>query len=41
MVKDKKPILVFLMETKIMIKCLEKIRIKTGFRNVFGVDSIG
>jgi hypothetical protein len=41
MVKEKRPGLVFLMETKMLSKCLEKIRIKIGFGNVFGVDSVG
>jgi exonuclease III len=41
LVKEKRPSLVFLMETKMLSKCLEKIRVKIGFRNVFGVDSVG
>jgi hypothetical protein len=41
LVKEKRPSLVFLMETKMLSKCLEKIRLKIGFGNVFGVDSVG
>jgi hypothetical protein len=41
LVKDKKPNLVFLIETKLRTAKLEKIRIRTGFNSAFGVDSVG
>jgi exonuclease III len=41
LVKEKKPDLVFLMETKLNNKKLETIRVKLGFQNAFGVDSVG
>jgi exonuclease III len=41
MVKEKKPNLVFLMETKLRQKQMESIRVKLGFKNVFVVDCIG
>jgi exonuclease III len=41
MVKEKKPDLVFLMETKLRRKKMENIRIKLGFSNMFVVDCIG
>jgi hypothetical protein len=40
-VKEKKPKVVFLMETKLQSKRLERIRIKAGFGSVFGVDCVG
>jgi hypothetical protein len=40
-VKQKKPIIVFLMETKLQKAKMESIRCKLGFENMFMVDSIG
>ena len=39
--KDKKPDLVFLMETKLRRNTMEKVRSKLGFPNMFVVDCIG
>lgn len=39
--KQKKPIMVFLMETKLQKVKMESIRCKLGFENMFVVDSIG
>jgi exonuclease III len=41
LVKEKKPDLVFLMETKMQNKKCDFIRIKLGFDYMFGVDSVG
>jgi exonuclease III len=41
LVKDKKPDLVFLMETKLRSKKMEIVRNKMGFSNMFVVDCIG
>ena len=41
LVKDKKPDLVFLMETKLRRNTMEKVRSKLGFPNMFVVDCIG
>jgi hypothetical protein len=41
MVNEKKPNLVFLMETKLCQKKMEIIRIKLGFHNMFVVDCVG
>jgi exonuclease III len=41
MVKAKRPCLVFLMETKLKQRKMEKIRCLLGFQNLFAVDSIG
>jgi hypothetical protein len=41
LVKEKKPKLVFLIETKLRTDKLERIRIRIGFNSVFGVDSVG
>ncbi|XP_059458992.1 uncharacterized protein LOC132188495 [Corylus avellana] len=41
MVKVKKPILVFLMETKLRSNKMEKVRWKLGFNNMFVVDCVG
>lgn len=41
MVKEKKPKMVFVMETKLHSMKLERIHIKAGFGSVFGVDSVG
>jgi exonuclease III len=41
LVKEKKPNLVFLIETKLRTDKLERIRIRIGFNSVFGVDSVG
>jgi hypothetical protein len=40
-VKEKKPTLVFLMETKLRQKKLEVIRCKLGYLGLFMVDCIG
>jgi phosphopantetheine adenylyltransferase len=40
-VRDKKPSLVFLMETKQLSRKVESIRIKLGFDNLFVVDCVG
>jgi hypothetical protein len=40
-VRVKKPYLVFLMETKLLHRKVEAIRIKFGFDNVFVVDCKG
>jgi exonuclease III len=41
MVKEKKPNLVFLMETKLQKSKMEGIRIKLGFDSMFVVDCVG
>jgi hypothetical protein len=41
MVKEKKPALVFLMETKLRKKKLEEIHYKIGYYGLFVVDCIG
>jgi hypothetical protein len=41
MIKEKRPSLVFLMETKLRSRKMERIRCKVGFKNLFVVDSIG
>jgi exonuclease III len=41
MVNEKKPNLVFLMETKLRQKKMEIVRIKLGFHNMFVVDCVG
>jgi hypothetical protein len=41
MVKEKKPVMVFILETKLLANRLEFIKIKAGFTNCFGIDSIG
>jgi ribonuclease HI len=41
LVKQKKPIMVFLMETKLRKKKMEAIRCKLGFPNMLVVDSVG
>jgi hypothetical protein len=41
LVKDKKPDVVFLMETKMQNKNCDVIRIKLNFDYMFGVDSVG
>ena len=41
MVKVKRPTLVFMMETKLRQRKMEKIRCSLGFHNLFVVDSIG
>jgi ribonuclease HI/exonuclease III len=41
LVREKRPNMVFLMETILPSKRLEKIRVKTGFNHVFGVDCVG
>jgi hypothetical protein len=40
-VKEKKPTMVFIIETKLQARKLEFIKIKAGFTNSFGVDSVG
>jgi exonuclease III len=41
LVKEKRPKMVFLMETKLRRERMEAIRHKLGFPNVFVVDSVG
>jgi hypothetical protein len=41
MVKVKRPIVVFLMETKLRQVKMERIRYSLGFNNLFVVDSVG
>jgi exonuclease III len=41
LVKEKKPTMVFIMETKLLARKLESIKIKVDFTSCFGVDSIG
>jgi hypothetical protein len=41
MVKEKKPTVVFIMETKLHDKNLDFLRIKLGMQNMFIVDSVG
>jgi exonuclease III len=41
LVKEKKPRLVFLMETKMINKKIEFLRYKLGFDQIFVVDSVG
>jgi hypothetical protein len=41
MVREKRPHLVFLMETKMTQRKEEVVRIKLGFENCFAVDYIG
>jgi ribonuclease HI/exonuclease III len=41
LVKEKRPGLVFLLETKLQAKRIEYIRVRTGFESAFVVDSIG
>jgi exonuclease III len=41
MVKEKRPNIVFIMETKLRKRKLETIRLKVGFANMFVVDCVG
>jgi exonuclease III len=41
MVKEKKPTMVFIMETKVHDKNLDFLRINLGMHNMFVVDSVG
>jgi exonuclease III len=41
LVKDKRPTLIFLMETKLPSHSLEIIKVKTGYGSIFVVDSVG
>jgi exonuclease III len=41
LVKDKKPTLVFLMETKLKSPRMETIKATMGFDNVFMIDCVG
>jgi exonuclease III len=41
MVKEKRPNLVFLMETNLSTQRMERVRIKSGFDNAFAGDSRG
>jgi hypothetical protein len=41
LVKEKRPNLVFLMETKLQVHCLESIKVRVGFGSVFVVDCVG
>jgi hypothetical protein len=41
MVKEKRPTLVFLMETKLQTPHMETIKAKLGFNCVFTIDNVG
>jgi exonuclease III len=41
MVKEKKPQLLFLMETKLKNKSMQKVKFKLGFQGMFTVDPVG
>jgi hypothetical protein len=41
LVKDKRPNLVFLMETKLPSHHMETIKVKTGYRSIFVMDNVG
>jgi exonuclease III len=41
LVKEKCPIMIFLMETKLQRERMEIIRCKLGFKNLFMVDYVG
>lgn len=41
MVKDKKPKMVFIMETKLSSRRTDFLKRKLGFENIFAVDSVG
>jgi exonuclease III len=41
MVKEKKPNIVFLMETKLRSEKMERVRVQLGFEHMFVVDSVG
>jgi hypothetical protein len=41
MVREKRPMMVFLMETKLRTQKMEIIHYKMGFSNLFVVDSVG
>jgi exonuclease III len=41
MVREKRPNLIFLMETKLRKKKMENVRTKIGLNNMFVVESIG
>jgi hypothetical protein len=41
LVKDKRPTLVFLTETKLPSHHMEIIKVKTGYRSIFVVDNVG
>jgi hypothetical protein len=41
MVREKKPLMVFLMETKLRSAKVELFRVQMGFGGVFVVDSVG
>jgi exonuclease III len=41
MIKVKKPDVVFIIETKLHHKKMEKIKVRLGFQNCFVVDSVG
>lgn len=41
LVKEKKPKMVFLMETKLVAHRMETVKAKVGFENLFVVDSVG
>jgi hypothetical protein len=40
-VKEKKPKIVFLIETKARAKRMEKVRLQLGFEHMLVVDSVG
>ncbi len=41
MVKEKKPKLLFLMETKLMNKSMQRVKYKLSFSGMFTVDPVG
>lgn len=41
MVKEKKPKLLFLMETKLMNKSMQRVKYKLGFLGMFTMDPVG
>jgi exonuclease III len=41
LVKEKRPSLVFLMETKLSASKFERVRVAAGFQSAFVVDSVG
>lgn len=41
MVREKKPKMVFIMETKMLNKRVNFSKIKLGFKNIFSMDSLG
>jgi exonuclease III len=41
LVKNKRPVLVFLMETKLRASKMENLKVKLGFGSIFTVDCVG